>query len=178
MAEEKKTSGEKGEEEKEAPKAAEKQPKKKQKRESEIETLKAELEKKEDLLMRTAAEFDNYKRRTERERISVAQYAKAEQAKKLLPILDNIDRAKNADRDTPDYVKGIEMIVKQFEGLADQLELEVIGEPGDPFDPNLHEAVMHVEDESYNENVIVEVLQKGYRLGDTVIRAAMVKVAN
>ena len=82
------------------------------------------------------------------------------------------------DRESAEYLKGIEMIVKQFEGLADQLEHEVIGEPGDPFDPNLHEAVMHVEDESFNENVIAEVLQKGYKLGDTVIRAAMVKVAN
>ena len=77
-----------------------------------------------------------------------------------------------------DYIKGIVMIVKQFEGLTEQLELESIAEPGDTFDPNLHEAVMHIEDENYNENVIVEVLQKGYKLGDTVVRTAMVKVAN
>ena len=178
MTEEKKTAKAAGAAENPEAQTGDKQAKKKPKRDGELEKLKAELEKKEDLLMRTAAEFDNYKRRTERERISVAQYAKAEQAKKLLPILDNIDRAKNADRGTPDYLKGIEMIVKQFESLADQLELETVGEPGDTFDPNLHEAVMHVQDESYNENVIVEVLQKGYKLGDTVIRAAMVKVAN
>ena len=158
--------------------APEKAQKKKPKKESELEKVKAELESQKDLLMRTAAEFDNYKRRTERERISVAQYAKAEVIKKLLPIIDNIDRAKGQDTSSPDYIKGIEMIVKQFEGLTEQLELESIAEPGDTFDPNLHEAVMHIEDENYNENVIVEVLQKGYKLGDTVVRTAMVKVAN
>ena len=158
--------------------APEKTQKKKPKKESELEKVKAELESQKDLLMRTAAEFDNYKRRTERERISVAQYAKAEVIKKLLPIIDNIDRAKGQDTSSPDYIKGIEMIVKQFEGLTEQLELESIAEPGDTFDPNLHEAVMHIEDENYNENVIVEVLQKGYKLGDTVVRTAMVKVAN
>lgn len=157
---------------------AEKTEKKKSKKELEIEKLKSELDSKNDLLIRTAAEFDNYKKRTERERLSIAQYAKAEMAKKLLPILDNIDRAKSSDTSSDDYIKGIEMIVKQFMGLSDQLELTEIGAEGEPFDPNLHEAVMHIEDENLGENVIAEVLQKGYKLGDTVIRAAMVKVAN
>lgn len=156
----------------------EKAEKKKSKKELEIEKLKSELDSKNDLLIRTAAEFDNYKKRTERERLSIAQYAKAEMAKKLLPILDNIDRAKSSDTSSDDYIKGIEMIVKQFLGLSEQLELTEIGAEGEPFDPNLHEAVMHIEDENLGENVIAEVLQKGYKLGDTVIRAAMVKVAN
>lgn len=157
---------------------AEKTEKKKSKKELEIEKLKSELDSKNDLLIRTAAEFDNYKKRTERERLSIAQYAKAEMAKKLLPILDNIDRARSSDTSSDDYIKGIEMIVKQFLGLSEQLELTEIGAQGEPFDPNLHEAVMHIEDENLGENVIAEVLQKGYKLGDTVIRAAMVKVAN
>lgn len=157
---------------------AEKTEKKKSKKELEIEKLKSELDSKNDLLIRTAAEFDNYKKRTERERLSIAQYAKAEMAKKLLPILDNIDRAQSSDTSSDDYIKGIEMIVKQFLGLSEQLELTEIGAQGEPFDPNLHEAVMHIEDENLGENVIAEVLQKGYKLGDTVIRAAMVKVAN
>lgn len=157
---------------------AEKTEKKKSKKELEIEKLKSELDSKNDLLIRTAAEFDNYKKRTKRERLSIAQYAKAEMAKKLLPILDNIDRAKSSDTSSDDYIKGIEMIVKQFLGLSEQLELTEIGAQGEPFDPNLHEAVMHIEDENLGENVIAEVLQKGYKLGDTVIRAAMVKVAN
>lgn len=163
-------------EEAEPPKEA--RAKKKPKKENEAEKLKAELEQKEDLLKRTAAEFDNYKRRTEREKSGIAEYAKAEMLKKLLPILDNIDRANNCDKESADYIKGIEMIVKQFGALAEQLGLEEIAEVGDTFDPNLHEAVMHIEDESMNENVIAEVLQKGYKLGDTVVRAAMVKVAN
>ena len=95
-----------------------------------------------------------------------------------MPILDNIDRAQSSDTESADYIKGIEMIVKQFRALPEQLSLEEIGKEGEPFDPNFHEAVMHIEDEDLGENVIAEVLQKGYKMGDTVLRAAMVKVAN
>ena len=151
---------------------------KKVKKSNDAQKLKEELEKSKEQLLRTAAEFDNYKKRTDRERASLAEYAKCEVIKKLLPILDNIDRAGNADNKGEEYIKGIEMIVKQFSALAETLGIEEIAKAGDPFDPNLHEAVMHIEDESLGENVIAEVLQKGYKLGDTVIRAAMVKVAN
>ncbi len=151
---------------------------KKPKKDSEAEKLKAELEKAKEQLLRTAAEFDNYKKRTDRERAGIAEYAKCEVIKKLLPILDNIDRAGAADSKSEDYIKGIEMIVKQFSSLSGSLGVEEIGKAGDQFDPHLHEAVMHIEDESFGENEIAEVLQKGYRLGNTVIRAAMVKVAN
>ncbi len=155
-----------------------KKEKKKSKKDAELETLKAELEAKNDQLMRTAAEFDNFKKRTEREKATVAEFAKAGLIKQLLPILDNIDRAATANHDSADYIKGIEMIVKQFEGIVANMNIEEIAQEGDQFDPNFHEAVMHVEDESLGENVIVQVLQKGYKIGDTVIRAAMVKVAN
>lgn len=151
---------------------------KKSKKDSEIEKLKAELDKKNDILLRTAAEFDNFKKRTEREKSGVAEYARAGIIKQLLPILDNIDRAAAADRESPDYIKGIELIIKQFEGLSEKLGIEEIAKQGDTFDPNLHEAVMHIEDEALGENVIAEVLQKGYKTGDTIIRHAMVKVAN
>lgn len=151
---------------------------KKSKKEAELEKLKAELDKKNDILLRTAAEFDNYKKRTEREKSGVAEYARAGIIKQLLPILDNIDRAAQADRESPDYIKGIELIIKQFEGLSEKLGIEEIAKQGDAFDPNLHEAVMHIEDEALGENVIAEVLQKGYKTGDTIIRHAMVKVAN
>ena len=157
-------------------KAAKKE--KKSKKDSEIEKLKAELDKKNDILLRTAAEFDNYKKRTEREKSGVAEYARASIIKQLLPILDNIDRAAGADKESPDYIKGIELIVKQFEGLSEKLGIEEIAKQGDVFDPNLHEAVMHIEDEALGESVIAEVLQKGYKTGDTIIRHAMVKVAN
>lgn len=152
--------------------------KKKPKKDAELEALRAELELKNDQLMRTAAEFDNFKKRTEREKASVAEFAKAGLIKQLLPILDNIDRAAACDHGSADYIKGIEMIVKQFESIAINLGIEEIAKEGDVFDPNFHEAVMHVEDESLGENVIAQVLQKGYKIGDTVIRAAMVKVAN
>lgn len=152
--------------------------KKKNKKDAEIEALKAELENKNDLLLRTAAEFDNFKKRTEREKLTVAEFAKAGLIKQLLPILDNINRAGMVPKDTPDYIKGIEMIVKQFEGIAENLGVVEIAKAGDEFNPELHEAVMHIEDETLGENVIAEVLQKGYKIGDTVIRAAMVKVAN
>ncbi len=152
--------------------------KKKSKAQAEIESLKAELESKNDLLLRTAAEFDNFKKRTERERLSVAEYAKANVIKELLPILDNIDRASLSEKDTPEYIKGIEMIVKQFESLGEKLGISEVAKVGDSFDPNFHDAVMHIEDETLGENVIAEVLQKGFKIGDTVIRPAMVKVAN
>ena len=140
--------------------------------------MKAELESKNDLLLRTAAEFDNFKKRTERERGAVGEFAMANIIIELLPILDNIDRASAADKESSDYIKGIELIVKQFEALAGNLNIEEVAAVGDSFDPNLHEAVMHIEDEAFGENVIADVLQKGYKLGDTVIRPAMVKVAN
>lgn len=152
---------------------------KKAKTNAELEKVKAELESKNDLLLRTAAEFDNFKKRTERERSSVAEFAKANVIKELLPILDNIDRAAlMEDKTSADYIKGIELIVKQFETLGDKLGICELAKAGDTFDPNCHEAVMHIEDETLGENVIAEVLQKGYKIGDTVIRPAMVKVAN
>ena len=152
--------------------------KKKNKKDIEIENLKAELDAKSDLLLRTAAEFDNFKKRTEREKLTVAEFAKAGLIKQLLPILDNIDRAALSEKGSEDYIKGIEMIVKQFEGAAGNLGIEEIAKVGDTFNPELHEAVMHIEDENYGENTVVEVLQTGYKSGDIVIRPAMVKVAN
>ena len=158
------------------------EPKKKERKSkanAEIEKLTAELEQKNDLLLRTAAEFDNFKKRTERERACLAEFAKAHVIKELLPILDNIDRAAlMEDKSGADYIKGIELIVKQFESLSEKLGISEVAAVGDTFDPNLHDAVMHVEDETLGENVIAEVLQKGYKIGDTVIRPAMVKVAN
>ena len=152
---------------------------KKSKASAELEKVKAELESKNDLLLRSAAEFDNFKKRTERERLTVAEFAKANIIKELLPILDNIDRAEMLeDKSSEDYIKGIEMIVKQFAALGEKLGIVELAHQGDAFDPNCHEAVMHVEDETLGENVIAEVLQKGYKIGDTVIRPAMVKVAN
>ena len=146
---------------------------------TELEIAKAKAEELNDKYLRLFAEFDNYKKRTEREKLNVAEFAKASLIKQLLPILDNIDRAALLeDKTSPDYIKGIELIVKQFEGLAEKLGIKEVAKVGDSFDPNCHEAVMHIEDENFGENVIAEVLQKGFKIGDTVIRPAMVKVAN
>ena len=160
---------------------AETKPEKKEKKKSkagEVEALKKELAAKDDLLKRTAAEFDNFKKRTEREKAGVAEFAKAGIIKKLLPIIDNVDRAAAADKESADYIKGVELIIKQFESLSGDLGIEEVANVGDSFDPNFHEAVMHIEDENLGENVISAVLQKGYKIGDTVIRPAMVQVAN
>ncbi len=153
-------------------------PKKPKTEEKQIQALKEELEKQKDLTLRTAAEFDNYKKRTERERLSVAEYAKAGLLKTLLPIFDNVDRALAADSESPEYQKGLQLIVKQLSEAIDKLGLSEIAQVGEPFDPRRHDAVMHIEDEALGENVVAEVLQKGYALGDTVVRPAMVKVAN
>lgn len=145
---------------------------------AEIEKLKKELAEQKDLLLRTAAEFDNYKRRTQENSITAAEYTKAGMLKKLLPVFDNVDRANAADKESPDYAKGVELTVKMLTDAVHELGMVEIGKVGDKFDPNLHEAVMHVEDENLGENVISQVLQKGYKIGDTVIRPAMVSVAN
>lgn len=155
----------------------EKKPKK-SKKNDEAEKLKAELASAKDLLARTAAEFDNFKKRTERERLGVAEYAKANLFKEFLPILDNAGRAVAADSAGEEYCKGLEMIIKQFLAVPEKMGVVALAKVGDEFDPNCHEAVMHIEDEALGENVIAEVLQQGYKMGDTVIRAAMVKVAN
>lgn len=151
---------------------------KKPKKNSEVESLKTELAQVKDLLARTAAEFDNYKKRTERERAGIAEYAKADVMKKLLPILDNVDRAAAYETTSAEYLKGVEMIIKQFATLQETLGMEEVAAKGDVFDPTCQEAVMHIEDASYGENEVAEVLQKGYKLGETLIRSAMVKVAN
>ncbi len=179
MAEETKNTVEAEEVQETAEAAKPEKKEKKPKKESETAKLKAELESKNDLLLRTAAEFDNFKKRTERERAGVAEFAKANVIKELLPILDNIDRSSAIeDKSSADYIKGIEMIVKQFEALGSKLGIVEVAKVGDAFDPNCHEAVMHIEDENLGENVIAAVLQKGYKIGDTVIRPAMVSVAN
>lgn len=144
----------------------------------EIIKLQEELAQQKDMLLRTAAEFDNFKRRTEKERLQAAEYTSANLLKKLLPVFDNVDRANSFSEDSADYAKGVEMIVKMLTDVVKQLGMVELGAVGEQFDPAFHEAVMHVEDENFGENTICNVLQKGYKIGDTVIRPAMVQVAN
>ncbi|MBE6729209.1 MAG: nucleotide exchange factor GrpE [Ruminococcaceae bacterium] len=161
-----------------APEVKEEKKPKKEKKSDEAQKLKEELEKTKDLLNRTAAEFDNFKKRTERERLSVAEFAKSSMFKEFLPVLDNALRATAMPSQTEEYYKGLEMIIKQFLSMPEKMNIAELAKIGDAFDPNCHDAVMHIDDEDLGENVIAEVLQQGYKIGDTVIRAAMVKVAN
>lgn len=145
---------------------------------SELDKTQGELDSAKDMLMRTAAEYDNFKKRTEKEKAQISDFVKASVMKSLLPVADNIGRSAMCDSSSPEYQKGLEIIVKQLCETLDKLGLKEIEAEGQTFDPNLHEAVMHIEDDSLGENVVAQVLQPGYKLGDTVLRPSMVKVAN
>lgn len=129
----------------------------------------------EDRLLRTLAEYDNYKKRSLREKEEIHFLAKSELIGKLLPVFDNFDRAQKYST-AEDYAAGVDMIVNQFFQILEGMEVRSIAAEGDQFDPNFHEAVFREEKEGVEENTITEVLQKGYAVGDKVIRHAMVKV--
>lgn len=143
----------------------------------ENEKLKNELETVKERLLRTAAEYENYRNRTAKEKEGIYSDACADVLKDILPALDNMERASSIQGSIEDLKKGIDMTVRQFNECLTKLGVEEIDASGE-FDPNVHNAVMHVEDESLGENAIAEVLQKGYKKADKVIRYSMVKVAN
>lgn len=152
---------------------------KKTKEESNEEKLQKQLAEKNDQLLRIAAEYDNFRKRSQREKDALYVDCKASVIKELLPVADNFDRIfANPDITFEDYKKGVEMTFKQFETVFKDLKVESFGEEGEEFDPNFHNAVMHSEDENLGENVITNVFAKGYKIGDKVIRPAMVAVAN
>ena len=144
----------------------------------ELESLKNQTAQQEDKYLRLAAEYDNYRKRTAKEKESLWTDVKAETAAAFLPVYDNLERALKQTTDDEAYKKGVEMTMTQLTGVFEKLGVTVYGEAGDSFDPAEHNAVMHCEDESAGENTIVEVFQKGFRVGDKIIRFAMVKVAN
>ncbi len=152
--------------------------KKSDKADKEIKKLKEELEETQGRYMRMAAEYDNYKKRTAREMDARYTDAKLDILKNILPVLDNFERGMAAECSDSAYKQGVELIFKQFTDLLAQYGVEEIEAQGQTFDPNLHNAVMHIDDEAYGENEIVEVFQKGYKQGDKVLRYSMVKVAN
>ena len=144
----------------------------------ELEALKQNLTDQEDKFLRLAAEYDNYRRRSQKEKESAWADSKAETAAAFLPVYDNLERAlKQATADEA-YKKGVEMTMTPLKEVLSKLGIEEIPALGETFDPNLHNAVMHVEDENAGENTIVEVFQAGFRTGEKVIRFSMVKVAN
>ena len=132
----------------------------------------------EEKYLRLAAEYDNYRKRTAKEKESAWTNAKAQTVAAFLPVYDNLERALKQQTTDEAYAKGVEMTMKGLQDVLTKLGVEVIPALGETFDPNCHNAVMHVEDESAGENTVVEVFQQGFTCGDKVIRFAMVKVAN
>ena len=132
----------------------------------------------EEKYLRLAAEYDNYRKRTAKEKESAWTNAKAQTVAAFLPVYDNLERALKQQTSDEAYAKGVEMTMKGLQDALSGLGVEVIPALGETFDPNRHNAVMHVEDDSAEENTVVEVFQQGFTCGDKVIRFAMVKVAN
>ncbi len=147
-----------------------------------LEALKAETEKalaaEKDKYLRLAAEYDNYRRRSQKEKENTYSDGKADTVLKLLPVYDNLARALKAECSDPNFYKGVEMTMTQLLDIFAKLGVTPIEAEGQPFDPAEHNAVVHVEDEALGENIVAEEFQKGFKLNDKVIRFAMVKVAN
>lgn len=136
-----------------------------------------ELEELNDKYLRLVAEYDNYRKRTAKEKEAIYPEAKVSVISSFLPVLDNLERALATAGDDPVY-EGVKMISKQFVETLKAAGVEEIPALGEKFDPNFHNAVMHVDDDNFGENEIVEEFQKGYKMGDRIIRYSMVKVAN
>lgn len=145
---------------------------------TELESLKDQVAQQEDKYLRLAAEYDNYRRRTAKEKDSIWNDAKADAAVAFLPVYDNLERALKQETADEAFKKGVEMTMTQLKTVLEKLGITEIPALGQAFDPNLHNAVMHVEDENFGENTVCDVFQAGFQLGDKVIRFAMVKVAN
>ncbi len=146
-----------------------------------MEALAQQLSDQQDKFLRLAAEYDNYRKRTAKEKENIYADAKIETLTAMLPVYDNLERGlaqcKDEEADSP-HRKGLEMIFTQFKESLSKLGVTTIDAVGQPFDPQKHNAVMHVDDETAGENTVVEILQQGFLLGDKVLRFAMVKVAN
>ena len=131
-----------------------------------------------DAHLRVAAEFDNFRKRTVKEKEQSYGNGKADAVAKILPIYDNLERALNQPTEDAAYKKGVEMTMNELVKIFTSLGVEIFGNVGDAFDPNLHNAVMHIDSEELGENVIAQVFQKGFKIGEKVVRFAMVQVAN
>ena len=145
---------------------------------AEVEALKAQLAQQEDKYLRLAAEYENYRRRTTKEKEAIWSDAKGDAASAFLPVYDNLERALKQETADEAYKKGVEMTMNQLKTVLEKLGITEIPALGQTFDPNLHNAVMHIENKELGENVVSEVFQAGFQLGEKVIRFAMVQVAN
>ena len=144
---------------------------------AEVEALKAEISEKDDKYLRLAAEYDNFRRRSREEKDATYNAAMADTVAELLPIIDNLERAAGFE-DGEKVKEGLKMIASTVGSALAKLGVEAFGEAGEQFDPNLHNAVMHDEDDSERDNEITDVFQKGYKKGSKIIRFAMVKTVN
>lgn len=143
-----------------------------------IAELEKQLAAEKDKYLRVAAEYDNFRRRSTNDRLNAVADAKANVITEVLSVVDNFERALAAECSDENYKKGVEMIFNQYTAILTKLGVTEIEALGQPFDPNVHHAVNQVEDENFGENTVCQVFQKGYKLGDKVIRCAMVVVAN
>lgn len=147
---------------------------------AEMDRLRSEVEEHQQRLLRVQADYDNFRKRTQREKEELGKYASAKLIGELLPVFDNFGRAMSAgmpEGDQSSFIKGVEMIYRQFEGILKAEGLTPMETVGQPFNPEFHQAVMQVETDEYEEGIVVEELQKGYMLKDKVLRPAMVKVS-
>jgi molecular chaperone GrpE len=140
----------------------------------ENEKLKKELDEQKDKYLRLYAEYDNYRKRAQKEKTDAYADAKSDAVKCFLPLLDNMEKAQEFAKDD----KNLQVIIKQLNDILNELGVKAIESDGKPFDPNLHNAIAHEDDDSKDENKIIQTFQKGYMLGDKVIRHAIVKVLN
>ena len=145
---------------------------------AELEKARKAQEQEHEQYLRLAAEYDNFRKRTQREKDAIYQDAVSDTAKKFLPVYDNLERALKTETADEAFRKGVEMTMNELTKIMESIGIKAFGAAGEPFDPEKHNAVMHMDDEALGENVIAEVFQTGFAMGDKVIRFAMVKVAN
>ena len=146
--------------------------------EPEVNPFEEKYNAEHDAFLRLAAEYDNFRKRTIKEKDASYGNGKADAVAKMLPIYDNLERALNQETSDAAFKKGVEMTMTELVKIFTALGVEIFGEKGDTFDPNLHNAVMHIDDETLEENTISQVFQKGFKIGEKVVRFAMVQVAN
>ena len=144
----------------------------------EVNPFEVKYNAEHDAHLRLAAEYDNFRKRTLKEKEQSYANGKADAVEKLLPVYDNLSRALNQPTEDAAYKKGVEMTMTQLVSIFTGLGVEIFGEVGESFDPNIHNAVMHTEDDTVAENTITQVFQKGFKLGEKIVRFAMVQVAN
>ena len=145
---------------------------------TEVNPFEEKYNAEHDAHLRLAAEYDNFRKRTIKEKEASYGNGKADAVAKMLPVYDNLERALNQPTEDAAYKKGVEMTMTELVKIFTALGVEIFGEKGEQFDPNLHNAVMHIDDETMEENTIAMVFQKGFKIGDKVVRFAMVQVAN